>query len=146
VRDVEQSKALNDLRGPFMVISASGMCEGGRVLHHLKNNIGDPRNTIMLTGYQAEYTLGRKIEEQRSEVPIFGELMPLRAEVEKLDALSGHADREEMLAWMKPIAGGLKKVFLVHGEPEQQGAFVTAIRERYGLEVIAPGRGQSFDL
>ena len=77
VRDVNQSKALNDLRGPFMVISASGMCEGGRVLHHLKNNIGDPRNTILLTGYQAEYTLGRKIEERREEVPIFGELMPL---------------------------------------------------------------------
>ena len=146
VRDVEQSKALNDLHGPFMVISASGMCEGGRVLHHLKNNIGDPRNTILLTGYQAEYTLGRKIEEQREEVPIFGELMRLRAEVQTLDALSGHADREEMLAWMKPIASGLKKVFLVHGEPEQQAAFVTAIRERYGLEVVAPERGQSFDL
>jgi len=146
VRDVNQSKALNDLPGPFMVISASGMCEGGRVLHHLKNNIGDPRNTILLTGYQAENTLGRKIEEQRDEVPIFGDLMPLRAEVQTLDALSGHADREEMLAWMKPIAGGLKKVFLVHGEPEQQAAFGTAIRERYGLEVIAPERGQSFDL
>jgi metallo-beta-lactamase family protein len=146
VRDVNQSKALNDLRGPFMVISASGMCEGGRVLHHLKNNIGDPRNTILLTGYQAEYTLGRKIQEQHEEVPIFGELMPLRAEVQELDALSGHADREEMLAWMKPIAGGLKKVFLVHGEPEQQTAFVEAIRERYGLEVLAPGRGQSFSL
>jgi metallo-beta-lactamase family protein len=79
-------------------------------------------------------------------VPIFGELTPLRAEVETLDALSGHADREEMLAWMKPIAGGLKKVFLVHGEPEQQVAFVAAIRDRYGLEVIAPQRGQSFDL
>ena len=69
VRDVNQSKALNDLRGPFMIISASGMCEGGRVLHHLKNNIGDPRNTILLTGYQAENTLGRKIEEQWDEVP-----------------------------------------------------------------------------
>jgi metallo-beta-lactamase family protein len=146
VRDVNQSKALNDLRGPFMVISASGMCEGGRVLHHLKNNIGDPRNTILLTGYQAEYTLGRKIQEQRSEVPIFGEMMPLRAEVEMLDALSGHADREELLAWMKPIAGGLKKVFLVHGEPEQQAALVTAIRDRYGLEVVAPQRAQGFDL
>jgi metallo-beta-lactamase family protein len=146
VRDVEQSKALNDLRGPFMVISASGMCEGGRVLHHLKNNIGDPRNTVLLTGYQAEYTLGRKIEEGREEVPIFGELMRLRAEVQRLDALSGHADREEMLTWMKPIAAGLKKVFLVHGEPEQQAAFVTAIRERYGLDVVAPQRGQSFDL
>ena len=146
VRDVNQSKALNDLGGPFMVISASGMCEGGRVLHHLRNNIGDPRNTVLLTGYQAEYTLGRKIEERREEVPIFGELMPLRAEVQTLDALSGHADREEMLAWMKPIAGGLKKVFLVHGEPEQQSALVAAIRERYGLEVFAPERGQSFDL
>ncbi|HTC87513.1 MAG TPA: MBL fold metallo-hydrolase [Bryobacteraceae bacterium] len=146
VRDVNQSKALNDLRGPFMVISASGMCEGGRILHHLKNNIGDPRNTILLTGYQAEYTLGRKIQEQREEVPVFGDLMPLRAEVQELDALSGHADRDEMLAWLKPIAGGLKKVFLVHGEPEQQTAFVAAIRERYGLEVLAPQRGQSFSL
>ncbi len=146
VRDVNQSKALNDLRGPFMIISASGMCEGGRVLHHLKNNISDPRNTILLTGYQAEHTLGRKIEEHWNEVPVFGEPTPLRADVEKLDALSGHADREEMLAWMKPIAAGLKKVFLVHGEPEQQTAFAAAIRERYRIDVIAPARGQSFDL
>lgn len=146
VRDVNQSKALNDLHGPFMIVSASGMCEGGRVLHHLKNNIGDPRNTILLTGYQAENTLGRKIEERWDEVPIFGEPMRLRAEVQKLDALSGHADREEMLAWMQPIAGGLKKVFLVHGEPEQQVAFVKAIQERYRLDVLAPERGQSFDL
>jgi metallo-beta-lactamase family protein len=146
VRDVDQSKALNDLRGPFMVISASGMCEGGRVLHHLKNNIGDPRNTVLITGYQAEHTLGRKIEEGWKEVPIFGEPMPLRAEVERLDALSGHADREELLAWMKPIAGGLKKVFLVHGETDQQTAFVKAIHERYGIDVIAPQRGQSFEL
>jgi metallo-beta-lactamase family protein len=146
VRDVNQSKALNDLHGPFMIISASGMCEGGRVLHHLRNNIGDPRNTILLTGYQAENTLGRKIEERRKEVPIFGEPMRLRAEVETLDALSGHADREEMLAWMKPLVNGLKKVFLVHGEPVQQAAFISAIRERYGLEAVAPERGQNFDL
>jgi metallo-beta-lactamase family protein len=146
VRDVNQSKALNDLRGPFMIISASGMCEGGRILHHLKNNIGDPRNTILLTGYQAENTLGRKIKERREQVPIFGEPMPLRADVQELDALSGHADREEMLAWMKPLAPGLKKVFLVHGEPDQQDAFQAAIRDRYGLEVVAPERGASFDL
>jgi metallo-beta-lactamase family protein len=146
VRDVNQSKALNDLRGPFLIISASGMCEGGRILHHLKNNIGDPRNTILITGYQAENTLGRKIQERREEVPIFGELMRLRADVQELAALSGHADREEMLAWMKPIAGGLKKVFLVHGEADQQAAFAMAIRERYGVETIAPERGQSFEL
>ena len=146
VRDVDQSKALNDLRGPFMIISASGMCEGGRVLHHLKNNISDPRNTILLTGYQAENTLGRKIEQGPDEVPIFGELVSLRAEVERLDALSGHADRDEMLAWMKPIAGGLKRVFLVHGEAAQQTAFAAAIRQRYGLEVVVPERGQGFEL
>jgi metallo-beta-lactamase family protein len=143
---VNQSKALNDLRGPFMIISASGMCEGGRILHHLKNNISDPRSTILLTGYQAENTLGRKIEERWDEVPIFGEPTRLRAEVAELHALSGHADREEMLAWMKPIAGGLKNVFLVHGEPDQQTAFVKAIRERYSLQVVVPERGQSFDL
>lgn len=146
VRDVNQSKALNDLHGPFMIVSASGMCEGGRVLHHLKNNISDPRNTILLTGYQAENTLGRKIEERRPEVPIFGDPMPLRAEVEQLDALSGHADREEMLLWMKSIAGSLKRVFLVHGEPDQQTPFALAIRQRYGLDVVVPERGQSFEL
>jgi len=146
VRDVEQSKALNDMHGPFMIISASGMCEGGRILHHLKNNIGDPRNTVLLTGYQAENTLGRKIEDGLREVPIFGEPMPLRAEVEKLDALSGHADRDEMLAWMKPLAAGLKKVFLVHGEEAQRAAFATAIRERYGVVVETPQRGQVFEL
>ena len=146
IRDVEQSKALNDLQGPFMVISASGMCEAGRILHHLKNNISDPRNTVLITGYQAENTLGRKIQQGQDEVPIFGEPVPLRAEVETLDALSGHADREEMLAWMKPIAAGLKRVFLVHGEPDQQTPFAASIRERYGLDVVVPDRGQSFDL
>jgi metallo-beta-lactamase family protein len=146
VRDVNQSKALNDLRGPFTIIAASGMCEGGRVLHHLKNNIGDPRNTILITGYMAENTLGRKIEEHWSEVPIFGEPMRLRAEVEELPALSGHADRQEMLAWMKPIAKGLKKVFLVHGETEQQAALAEAVHSTYGLDVVAPERGASFEL
>jgi metallo-beta-lactamase family protein len=146
IRDVAQSKALNDLRGPFMIISASGMAEGGRILHHLKNNIGDPRNTVLITGYQAQNTLGRKILERQPEVPIFGEPMRLLAEVQELGALSGHADREEMLAWMKPIAAGLKKVFLVHGETDQQTHFAAAIQSRYGLDVVIPERGQSFEL
>jgi metallo-beta-lactamase family protein len=146
IRDVEQSKALNDLRGPFMIISASGMMEGGRILHHLKNNIGDSRNTILITGYQAQNTLGRKILERQPEVPIFGDLMPLRAEVQELGALSGHADREEMLLWMKPIAAGLKKVFLVHGEGDQQTNFAAAIQARYGTGVVVPERGEGFEL
>src|SRR5581483_516321 len=84
VQDVNESKALNDLRGPMMIISASGMCEAGRILHHLRNNISDPRNTVLITGFQAENTLGRKIVNKQAEVPIFGEPVPLRAEVTKL--------------------------------------------------------------
>lgn len=146
IREVSESKALNDLRGPYMVISASGMCEAGRILHHLKNNIEDPRNTVLITGYQAENTLGRKIADRLAEVPVFGEPFRLRAEVEVLDELSGHADHDELLAWMAPLTGHLKRVFLVHGEPAQQQALIPAIRERFGVEAIAPERGQSFDL
>ena len=129
-----------------MIISASGMAEGGRILHHLRNNIGDPRNTVLITGYQAQNTLGRKILERQPEVPIFGDPMRLRAEVQELGALSGHADREEMLNWIKPIASGLKKVFLVHGEGDQQTNFAAAIRSRYGIECVVPERGESFEL
>jgi metallo-beta-lactamase family protein len=146
IRDVAESKALNDLRGPFVVISASGMCEAGRILHHLKNNIEDPRNTILITGFQAEHTLGRKIVEKWPEVPIFGEPMRLRAEVAKLNELSGHADQRELLLWLKPMADTVKKVFLVHGEASQQIALAKAIGEQYGLDVEIPSRGQSFDL
>ena len=146
VRDVEASKALNDLRSPFMVIASSGMCEAGRILHHLKNNIEDPKNTVLLTGYQAVNTLGWKIARKQPVVPIFGQSMDLRAQVEQLDELSGHADQRELLLWMKPIAKGLKRVFLVHGEGDQQAALGEAIRERFAVDVVAPQRGQSFDL
>ena len=146
VREVGESKALNDLHGPFMVISASGMCEAGRILHHLRNNIEDPRNTVLITGYQAENTLGRKIAARQPEVPIFGELVRLRAEVAVLDELSGHADQAELLEWMAPAVPSLRRVFLVHGEPVAQQALIKAIHDRFGLEAIAPDRGQSFDL
>ncbi len=144
IRDVQQSKALNDLRGPCLIISASGMCEAGRILHHLWNNIEDGRNTILITGFQAEGTLGRKIVEQQPLVNIFGEPRRLRAEVVKINELSGHADRQELLAWMKPLVPGLKKVFLVHGEPLQQQALQAAIESAHGLAVEIPGRGDSF--
>jgi metallo-beta-lactamase family protein len=146
IRDVAESKALNDLRGPFIVISASGMCEAGRILHHLRNNIENPRNTVLITGFQAENTLGRKLVDKLPEVSIFGEPMRLRAEVETINELSGHADQRELLAWMKPLAPGLKRVLLVHGEPAQSRALAEAIHERYGLAPVIPERGQSFDL
>lgn len=146
VREVAESKALNELHGPAVIISASGMCEAGRILHHLRNNIDNPRNTVLITGFQAEHTLGRKIIEKLPEVPIFGELVPLRAEVVKLNELSGHADQGELLAWMKPAVKGLKRVFLVHGEPAQQAALAKAIESAYGLPVTIPKRGDSFQL
>jgi metallo-beta-lactamase family protein len=152
IRDVNESKKLNDLRGPCVIISASGMCEAGRILHHLRNNIEDPRNTVLITGFQAPYTLGRKILDRSPEVPIFGEPLRLRAEVCSLEALSGHADQKELIEWMRPIAQPgqngrvLKKVFLVHGEPAQGAALAELIRRTYGVETIQPSRGESFEL
>jgi len=143
VREVSESKALNDLRGPFLVVTASGMCEAGRVLHHLRNAIENPRNMVLITGFQAEHTLGRKIVDKWPEVPIFGEPVRLRAEVVKLNELSGHADQQELLAWMKPMVQTLKRVFLVHGEPTQSAALAKAIQSIYGLNVTIPARGES---
>jgi metallo-beta-lactamase family protein len=146
VREASDSKKLNSLKGPFIVISPSGMCEVGRVLHHLRNNIEDPRNTVLITGFQAENTLGRKLVEGMKQVKIFGELMTVGAEIASLQALSGHADRAELITWMKPLASGLKKVFLVHGEPQQSTGLIEAIRTAYGVEAIAVRRGQAYEL
>ncbi len=146
VRESEDSKKLNTLQGPYIVISPSGMCEAGRVLHHLRHNIGDARNTVLITGYQAENTLGRRIQDGQKQVRIFGDPVTVRAEIENLDALSGHGDRDELLAWMKPMAPGLKKVFLVHGETGSSAALAQAIHERYGIEAIPAVRGSQFSL
>jgi metallo-beta-lactamase family protein len=146
IRDVNESKALNDLRGPCVIISASGMCEAGRILHHLRNNIEDPRNTVLIVGFQAEHTLGRKLIEGHLEVPIFGEPVRLKADVVKMNELSGHADQNELLKWMTPMVRGLKGVFLVHGELAQCEPLAQLIRETYGLQVMIPERGQAVDL
>ncbi len=146
VRTVQESKALNDLRMPFMVIAASGMCEAGRILHHLKNGIEDSRNLILITGYQAANTLGRRIVERQPEVNIFGEPMRLRAEVDSIGELSGHGDQHELLDWMAPVVPTLKKVFLVHGDPPAQKALKVEIENRYKLEVLIPARGDRFEV
>jgi metallo-beta-lactamase family protein len=146
VREASESKALNSLRGPFIVLAASGMCEAGRILHHLRNNIEDPRNTVLITGFQAEHTLGRKIVEKQTEVSIFGEPMRLRAEVDVLNELSGHADQGELIEWMRPVARGLKKVFLVHGELEAANTLGQLITKEFGIEAVVPTRGESFQL
>jgi metallo-beta-lactamase family protein len=146
VRDAEESKKLNNLNGPFLVISASGMCEQGRILHHLRNNLEDPRNTVLITGFQAADTLGRKLVEKWPEVRVFGEPMRVRAEISSLDELSGHADQGELLAWIEPMLPSLRRVFLVHGEAGQSADLARVLKERYGLNVTMPYPGESYEL
>ena len=117
------------------------MCEQGRILHHLRNNIEDPRNTVLITGFQAADTLGRKLVEKWPEVRIFGEPMRVRAEIASLDELSGHADQNELLEWISPWLATLQKVFLVHGEPEQSETLAKLLQSQYGLEAVCPVAG-----
>jgi len=139
IRDVEDSKELQFLREPAVIISASGMCEAGRILHHLKNNIEDSRNTVLIVGWQAPYTLGRKLVERRERVRIFGEEYQLRAEVEVINGYSAHADRGELLDYVRPLNNGrLKQVFIVHGEEEASLALADGFRESGVPEAMVP--------
>lgn len=139
-RDVEESKAINAAKGPMIVIAASGMMEAGRILHHLANGAGDPRNTILVVGFQAEHTLGRRIVERQSVLKIFGDEVPLRAQVEIINGYSAHADRTELAAWLDAVRAQspeLESVWLVHGEPDAQDALSTALSAK-GYSVSAP--------
>jgi metallo-beta-lactamase family protein len=148
IRSVEDSKRLNDLETPAVIISASGMCEAGRILHHLKNNIQSPRTTLLFVSYQAEHTLGRKLLDGQDPVPIWGEEYHVRAQVKRADGYSAHADRAELLSWAARIQaeGDLKRVFLVHGEEESMAALAEGLRGQGVAQVELPERGQVFEL
>jgi metallo-beta-lactamase family protein len=141
VRDVEESKALNALKKPFVVIAASGMCEGGRVLHHLRNRIGNDENLVILVSYQAENTLGRRLQQGRREVRIFGEEFRVRAGIEMVSGFSAHADREDLLWWLEQAGPALKQVFVVHGETDTAETLAAALRERDVKQVRVPKPG-----
>ena len=139
-RDVEESKAINMAKGPMIVIAASGMMEAGRILHHLANGAGDPKNTILIVGFQAEHTLGRRIVERQPMLKIFGDEVPLRAQVEIINGYSAHADRTELTAWLDKVRGqspDLGSVWLVHGEPDVQDALSTALSAK-GYSISSP--------
>jgi metallo-beta-lactamase family protein len=146
IRTVDESKALNTKTGPFVVIAGSGMAEGGRVLHHLRNGIEDPRNLIIITGYQAANTLGRKLVDHQPQVRILGKMFHLNAGVLILNNLSGHADQSELIEWVRPIAAGLKRVFLVHGEQGAREALAAKMQSELKLTVVSPNPGDKFDL
>lgn len=145
-RSKESSQALNDTEGPMIIMSASGMCEAGRILHHLRNNIGDPNNLILIVGFQAKNTLGRKILERHSTVRIFGMEHNLEAEVRVINAYSGHADRHGLDKFANASKNTLKKLFLVHGEPEQSKAMGERLMQNGFKHVHVPERGEYVDL
>jgi metallo-beta-lactamase family protein len=141
----EESIALNDLAGPAMIISAAGMAEAGRVLHHLRNNVEDERNTILIVGFMAQHTLGRRLVERRPRVRIWGVERDLRAHVEVLDAFSAHADRNDLLNYADACGAGVRRFFLVHGELQAQESLRDAMEKRE-RRVAIPERGENVEL
>lgn len=143
---VEQSKALNSARFPAVIISASGMMEGGRILHHLRNRIEDPRNTILITGWQAPNTLGRRLVEKETTVRIFGEEYHVRAKLEILTGFSGHADRNGLIDFVRVMKKKPQQTFIVHGEYDSSESLSNALHDELGIEnVIIPEPLQSFN-
>ncbi|MBD3156392.1 MBL fold metallo-hydrolase [Candidatus Peregrinibacteria bacterium] len=145
ISDVEESKKLNHYHGPCIIISASGMCEFGRILHHLKNNVEDHKSTVLIVGYQASHTLGRKLQEGQKVVNIFGDSYNVRADVYTIDAFSAHADRSDLLDYVSRVKG-IKKIFLVHGEKDQGFKFKDVLLESGYKDVEMPAPGDTFDL
>ena len=139
-RDAQESKAINAAKGPMIVIAASGMMEAGRILHHLAHGASDPRNTILIVGFQAAHTLGRRIVEKQPMLRIFGDEVPLRAQVEVINGYSAHADRTELTAWIDQVKASsprLGPVWLVHGEPDVQDEYMTSLSAK-GYSVTCP--------
>jgi len=147
VSSMEDSKRLNTMKGPCIIISSSGMCEGGRVVHHLKHAIQDEANIVVIVGFQAEHTLGRKLVEGWDVVPIFGRPTQRRAQVVKLNGLSAHADRQDLLAHVRSIKPLPDAVFIVHGEEKQALSLGAAIQSEHpSIDVKIPERGSTHEI
>lgn len=147
VTSVEESKSLNEKEGPMIIISADGMCEAGRVVHHIANSISKPENTILIVGYMAENTLGRRIKDGAKEVKIMGDTYPVNASIETINAFSAHADYKEALEWLNKLdTSRLKKIFLVHGEKESQEFFKDFLHKNGYKHVQIVKYGETYSL
>lgn len=144
VRDVQQSRALNTISGPGIIISASGMCSGGRIKHHLKQRLPNERNTVCFVGFQAAETKGRAILEGAMQVWLHGEQVPIRAHVERINGFSAHADQRELLSWLRGFKAPPKQTFVVHGEPEASAALANLIKQELGWNVTVPALNEVF--
>ena len=145
-RSVEESKAINDYDKPAIIISASGMAEAGRILHHLRNNVGDPRNTILIVGWQAPQTLGRRLAERETKIKVFGEHFIRKAEVATIGGLSAHAGREMLIEYASAVKDQVQKVFLVHGEDRGALPLKDELETRGFKEVIYPEAESVFEI
>jgi metallo-beta-lactamase family protein len=145
VQSKDESKRLNEIDRPCIIISASGMCEGGRVLHHLRHTLGDPRNCVLIVGFQAEGTLGKKLVDKWPRVRILGEDQEARAQVEVLNGFSAHADRNEILSFLRGFDQGLGHVILVHGEEKQAASLAEAVKG-LRIPVEVPAYGSTIEL
>lgn len=143
-QSVDQSKAINNIKGSAIIIAGSGMCSGGRVKHHLVNNISRPESTILFVGYQAFGTLGRIILDRPDTVRIFGQEHDVKARVERIEGFSAHADRNEIVEWLSSLARPPKKVFVVHGEKEAASTFRTFLAEKTGWDCVVAQYEQEF--
>ncbi len=146
VRKVEESKRLNTLRGPAVIIAASGMAESGRILHHLRNGLDDHRNLVLMVGFQASHTLGERLRSGATEVKIFGEEVKVRAKVALIGGYSAHADRPELLAWTNRLGPKPRRAFVVHGEGDRLEGMASLLREVGVSDVAIPSLGQAFEL
>jgi len=145
-RTPSESKAINDVDTPAIIISASGMATAGRILHHLRRRLPDPKTTVLLVGYQAWGTRGRDMLEGKKEVKIHGRMVPVRADIESIMGFSGHADYREIMAWLMGFNRPPEKTFIVHGEPEASESLAEKIRSRFGWETVVPEFGDGFDI
>jgi metallo-beta-lactamase family protein len=142
-RTPEESKAINLIKVPAVIISASGMADAGRILHHLKHNLWRPESSVLLVGYQAEGSLGRRLLDGAKQVKIMGEEINVKAKIYNLDGFSAHADQHQLLEWLSHLKQPPANIFIVHGERESSGAFADLIKERFGFPSYIPGFGDS---
>lgn len=141
-----ESRAINEIRGKAIIISASGMVNGGRILHHMIQRLPHPQNTVLFIGYQAEGTRGRQILEGAERVKMHGQQVPVKARIENIQGFSGHPDSNEIIAWLMGFNRPPEKTFIVHGEPESSAALARRIQDKFGWKVEVPEFGQSFEL
>ncbi len=146
IRDRDQSKALNNHPGPVIIVSGSGMANGGRIVHHLLHRLSNPSTIVVFTGYQAEGTLGRRLLEGAESVRMFGQEVEVRARIERLNALSAHADQGEIMHWLRGFKNPPRKTFLVHGEPPVQAVLREKIEKELGWTVVIPHQGDQYSL